>query len=174
MFQSRFNHHPYSLGVFFRFLSPLELAKLSCRHRRTDLARTDVMSENLPKSMPNRKVHCNLSNQYHRIIIYIYIYLCLFYRGEPSAVQIRIVFCGRSDVFPPPRLVDEVRDALEDDDSEASHIELAQEIIKSHADWNGSSSDSDLWDKITEASHSLAGRSLRVLIRSEVESPEMA
>ena len=76
MFQSRFNHHPYPLGVFFRFLSPLELAKLSCRHRRTDLARTDVMSENLPKSMSNRKVHCNLSNQYHRIIIYIYI--CLF------------------------------------------------------------------------------------------------
>jgi hypothetical protein len=70
--------------------------------------------------------------------------------------------------------VDEVRDALEDDDSEASHIELAQEMIKSHADWNGASSDSDLWDKITEASHSLAGRSLRVLIRSEVESPEMA
>ena len=47
--------------------------------------------------------------------------------------------------------MDEVRDALEDDDSEASHIELAQEIIKSHADWNGSSSDSDLWDKITRA-----------------------
>lgn len=75
MFQSRFNHHPYPLGVFFRFLSPLELAKLSCRHRRTDLARTDVMSENLPKSMSNRKVHCNLSNQYHRIIIYIYMFI---------------------------------------------------------------------------------------------------
>ena len=57
-----------------------------------------------------------------------------------------------------------MRDACEEDDSEQSHLELAAEIIKSHADWNESSSDSDLWDKITEASHSLAGmRSLRLL-----------
>ena len=66
--------------------------------------------------------------------------------------------------------MDDVRDALEDDDSEASHIWLAEEIIKSHGNWNESSSDSDLWDKITEASHS-GLRSLR-LLTDEIESVE--
>ena len=174
MFQSRFNHHPYSLGVFFGF-SLLSSSPSS---------RVDIVGQTLPGQMSCQKICPNPCQTERYIVICLiniielsYIYLFIYVSsivGNQVRYRFELSFAEGLTFFPPPRLVDEVRDALEDDDSEASHIELAQEIIKSHADWNGSSSDSDLWDKITEASHSLAGRSLRVLIRSEVESPEMA
>ena len=111
------------------------------------------MSENFAQIHVNRKVHCNLSNQYHITIIYIYI-IYIFMSllswgtkgGTDSNCLLRKVWrfstakaCGWSERCLGRRRLG------------GFHIELAQEIIKSHADWNGSSSDSDLWDKITRA-----------------------
>ena len=176
MFQSRFNHRPYSLGFFFRLLSPLEFAKLSCRHRRTDLAMSGQMScqKILPKSMSNRKVHCNLSNQYHIIIIYIYIFIYVSsivgnqgrYRFELSFEE-GLTFFHRQGLWMKWEMPWKTTTRRLPTSSWLRRSSNLMQIGTGPAL-------TQICGTRSQGPHSLAGRSLRVLIRSEVECPEMA